>query len=177
MSENPLAHFRFYGISPWEIEVIHSYFNSRFNVTQEEIEQDDPDFVSLLDLNIPLPFDEEFFRWFDFRRWEKVKSLFKEMKRRRGMSHRLKISINFSGSPNIKFVVDIDDRHWYEVAVEKIDFVLELIPYHLEPSKLPSNVTDVIYRFDPNAARWRLNTIFANGKKFVFKDNGWKLIT
>ena len=177
MRNEPLAHFRYFGISPWEIEVIHSYFNARFNVTQEEIEQDDSDFVSLLNLDIPLSFNEEFFRWFDFRRWEKVKSLFKEMKRRRNKAHKLKIQINFSGQPNISFVVDIDDRHWYENAIEKIDFVLELLPYHLDPEKLPEQVSDAIYKFDPNAARWRLNTILANKKKFIFKDRGWRLIT
>ena len=177
MSKGLDAHLKYYGISPWEIEVLHSNFNARFNVIEEEIEQDDPDFVSLLNLDIPLPFNEEFFQWFDFRRWEKIKFLFKEMKRRRSLKHRLKIQINFSGDPNIKFVVDTDDHHWYENAVEKIDFVLELLPYHLDPEKLPGDVTEVIYIFDPDAARWRLNTVLTNNKKFVFKDDGWKMIT
>ena len=86
---------KFYGISPWEIEVIYGYLNPRFTVVEEEIEQDDEDYVNMLDFEIPLPFNVEFFQWFDFRRWENLKSLFKEMKRRRGEKHTFKIQINF----------------------------------------------------------------------------------
>lgn len=169
------THLKFYGVSPWEIEVIHGYLNSRFTVIEEEIEQDDEDYVSMLDFEIPLPFNEEFFQWFDFHRWENLKTLFKEMKRRRGEKHTLKIQINFAGTPNICFIVDTLERQWYNMAVEKIDFVLELLPYHLDPQKLPENVSEVNYKFDPKAARWRLNTVFSGDKKFVFKDDGWKI--
>jgi len=169
------THLKFYGISPWEIEVVHGYLNSRFTVIEEEIDQDDEDYVSMLDFEIPLPFNEEFFQWFDYHRWENLKGLFKEMKRRRGKKHTLKIQINFAGTPNIRFIVDTIERQWYNMAVEKIDFVLELLPYHLDPQKLPENVSEVIYKFDPKAARWRLNTVFSGDKKFVFKDDGWKI--
>ncbi len=33
------------------------------------------------------------------------------------------------------------------------------------------------WRFDQDAARWRLNTVFTDEKKFVNSVNGWKLIT
>jgi len=178
MSEEGLVtHMKYYGISPWEIEVAYEYFKSRFRVTQEEIEPDDSDFVSMLNLDIPLEFNQAFFRWFEFKRWEKVKALFKEMKRRRGKGNALKIQVNFVGSPKIRFIVDTEDRHLYNNAVEKIDFVLELLPYHLDPKKLPNEVTEVIYRFDPKETRWKLNTLFVKKKKFVFKDNEWKMVT
>ena len=122
MSKGLDAHLKYYGISPWEIEVLHSNFNARFNVIEEEIEQDDPDFVSLLNLDIPLPFNEEFFQWFDFRRWEKIKALFKEMKRRRGSGKGLKIQIEFLGSPTICFVLDAKDRDWFQVIWQKLKY-------------------------------------------------------
>lgn len=171
------AHLRYYGISPWEVEVVFGYLNSRFNVTQEEIEQDDENFVSMFEINIPLAFSEEFFNWFDFRRWEKVKALFKEMKRRRGSGNALKIIINFAGNPTIQFILDANDREWYNNAVEKIDFVIELLPYHLDPEKLPQNVNKIAYSFDEAAKRWRLNQAIVKDKKFVFQNNGWKIIT
>ena len=178
MSEEFLdAHLRYYGISPWEVEVVYGYLNSRFNVTQEEIEQDDENFVSMFEINIPLAFSEEFFNWFDFRRWEKVKALFKEMKRRRGSGNALKIIINFAGNPDIQFILDANDREWYNNAVEKIDFVIELLPYHLDPEKLPQNVNKIAYSFDEAAKRWRLNQATVKDKKFVFQNNGWKIIT
>lgn len=93
--ENLIISLQYYGISPWEIEVIYGYLNSRFLISQEEIEANDENFVSFLNIDIPLAFNEEFFQWFDFRRWEKIKAVFKEMKRRRGTRNALKININF----------------------------------------------------------------------------------
>ena len=178
MSEKPLAiNLIYYGISPWEIEVIYGIFKDRFLVKQEETEQTDPDFVSVLDVPIPLSFNEEFFKWFDYKRWEKFKHILKEMKRRRGKGNAIKINISFAGQPNIKFIIDLEDSHWFNNAVEKIDFVLELLPYHLDPEKLPSKVTDVVYQYDTEAARWRLNLVQVNEKKFVFAKNGWKMVT
>ena len=63
------------------------------------------------------------------------------------------------------------------MEVEKIDFVVELLPYHLNEEKLPKEVKKVIYNFDQEAARWRLNTVLTNEKKFVNSENGWKLTT
>ena len=171
------TNLKYYGISPWEIEVIYGLFKDRFKVNQEEIEQNEPDFVSMLNVPIPLSFNEEFFKWFEFRRWDKVKAIFKEMKRRRGRGNALKIYVSFIGNPKIQFIIDAVDSQWFNNAVEKIDFVLELLPYHLDPEKLPKDVSEVIYQFDPEAARWRLNTAFVRDKKFVFAGNDWKLIT
>ena len=171
------TNLKYYGISPWEIEVIYGLFKDRFKVNQEEIEQDEPDFVSMINVPIPLTFNEEFFKWFEYKRWDKVKAIFKEMKRRRGRGNAIKIYISFLGNPKIRFIVDLEDSQWFNNAVEKIDFVLELLPYHLDPEKLPKDVSEVIYQFDPEAARWRLNTAFVKDKKFVFEVNGWKLIT
>ena len=85
-------------------------------------------------------------------RWEKVKAVFKEMKRRRGSGNAIKIRINFAGNPKIIFTIDSEDRQWFDNAIEKIDFVLELLPYHLDPEKLPSEISK-IRRFSPNPRR------------------------
>jgi len=176
IDENLKIHLQYYGISPWEIEVIYGYLNSRFSIIQEEIEANDENFVSFLNLDIPLDFNEEFFKWFDFRRWEKMKAVFKEMKRRRGTGNALKIKINFLGNPKIVFVLDTEDRQWYDNAIEKIDFVLELLPYHLDPEKLPSDVLEIIYKFDPESIRWRLNIAISKNKKYVFRGDKWDVI-
>ena len=177
IDENLKISLQYYGISPWEIEVIYGYLNSRFSIIQEEIEANDDNFVSFLNLDIPLAFNEEFFKWFDFRRWEKMKAVFKEMKRRRGTGNALKIIINFLGKPKIVFVLDTEDRQWYDNAIEKIDFVLELLPYHLDPEKLPSDVLEIIYKFDPESIRWRLNTATSENKRYVFRGDSWNAIT
>ncbi len=177
INENLKITLQYYGISPWEIEVIYGYLNSRFSIIQEEIEANDDNFVSFLNLDIPLAFNEEFFKWFDFRRWGKMKAIFKEMKRRRGTGNALKIIINFLGKPKIVFVLDTEDRQWYDNAIEKIDFVLELLPYHLDPEKLPSDVLEIVYKFDPESIRWRLNTATSENKRYVFRGDIWNAIT
>jgi len=177
MPENLETTLRYYGISPWEIEVLYGFLNSHFTVIQDEIEQNDKDFVSFLEMEIPLPFNEAFFQWFDFKRWEKVKGIFKEMKRRRGSGNAIKIKINFSGNPRIIFTVDSNDRQWFNNAVEKIDFVLELLPYHLDPKKLPSGISEIMYKFDSKSVRWRLNTASSKDKRYTFKEDSWKEIT
>ena len=62
-------------------------------------------------------------------------------------------------------------------ALEKIDFVLELLPFHLEPEKLPNDVTHVVYHFDLEHVRWRLNIAYSGQKKFELKNNSWQLVT
>ena len=176
MPENLKITLRYYGISPWEVEVLYGFLNSRFTVIQDEIEPNDDNFVSFLDMEIPLSFNEAFFQWFEFRRWEKVKAIFKEMKRRRGSGNALKINFNFSGKPKIVFSVDTADRQWFNNAVEKIDSVLELLPYHLNPEKLPSEISEIIYKFDSKSIRWRLNAASSENKKYVFSGDFWKEI-
>ena len=177
MSEGLKTTLTYYGISPWEIEVLYGFLNSHFTIIQEEIEQDNSDFVSSLDMEIPLAFNEEFFQWFDFRRWEKVKAVFKEMKRRRGSGNALKVKINFAGNPRIIFSVDVEDKQWFDNAIEKIDFVLELLPHHLDPQKLPSEISEIIYKFDSKSIRWRLDTASSENKKYTFSGSAWKEIT
>ena len=46
-----------------------------------------------------------------------------------------------------------------------------------DEEKLPIGVKSVIYNFDQEAARWRLNTVFTDEKKFVNTEKGWKLTT
>ena len=77
----------------------------------------------MLNVPFPLSFNEEFFKWFDYKRWDKVKAIFKEMKRRRGKGHALKIDVSFTGTPKIRFIIDSEDSQWFNNSVEKIDFV------------------------------------------------------
>lgn len=152
---------------------MYGYLNGRFFISQEEIEPNDEDFVSFLEWDIPLAFNDEFFKWFEFKRWEKIKDVFKEMKRRRGSGNALKIKINFFGNKKISFILDTEEKRWYDNSIEKIDFVLELLPYHLNPEKLPSNILELVYKFDPKSIRWRLNFALSNEQKYVFRGDSW----
>ncbi len=171
MEEKPQAvSLRYYGISPWEIEVIYDLFNGKFTILQEEIEMEEGEetFVSALTIDIPIPFSEEFFKWFEFKAWEKVKSIIKEMKRRRGKGHAILIEIIFTGNPNVRFVTDSDENHDFNSAIEKIDFVVELLPYHLKDDNIPDDPTEVLYKYDVESGKWTLDSVLAKQQRFFF---------
>ena len=160
MEEKPqTVSLTYYGISPWEIEVIYDIFNGKFGIIQEETEQNKENFVSALTIHIPLPFSEEFFKWFEFKAWEKVKSIIKEMKRRRGKGNAIMIEIVFAGKPNVRFVIDSNENHNFNSAIEKIDFVVELLPYHLNDNNIPNDPTEVSYKYDVGSGKWKLDSI------------------
>ena len=179
MSEEAQAlTLKHYGVSPWEINVITSLFQKKIVTTDKEIERDyDEKYVSVVEIPIPYSFNQEFFKWFEYKEWERVKGIFKEMKRRRGDGKAIKINLSFAGDPTIRFIIDADQGQWFRASVEKIDFLLELLQYHLDPKKLPDNVTEVEYNFDIDAVRWRMNTVISKGKKFQNSKDGWKIIT
>ena len=160
MEEKPqTVSLTYYGISPWEIEVIYDIFNGKFSIIQEETEQNKENFVSALTIDIPLPFSEEFFKWFEFKAWEKVKSIIKEMKRRRGKGNAIIVEIVFTGKPSVRFVTDLNENHNFNSAVEKIDFVVELLPYHLNDNNIPNDPTEVSYKYDVGSGKWKLDSI------------------
>ena len=178
MDDKPLTvDLKYYGISPWEIEVIYNLFNGKFSIIQEETEQNKESFVSALTIDIPLPFSEEFFKWFEFKAWEKVKSIIKEMKRRRGKGNAIVAEILFVGEPNVRFVIDLNENHNFNSAVEKIDFVVELLPYHLNDSNIPNELSEIVYKYDIGSGRWRFNLALAGQKKFIPTEKGWKVVT
>ena len=176
-NSSSVTSLRFYGISPWEMEVIYGLFSNKFEVIQEETEQTDTDFVSGLIINIPVQFSEEFFKWFEFRAWEKVKAILKEMKRRRGKGNAITIEIAFTGEPNVRFITNLKEPHIFNSAIEKIDFMIELLPYHLNENDIPKNLSEVVYKFNPDIGKWQLNILITEDKKFICTEKGWKIIT
>jgi len=178
MNEEPLTvSLKYYGISPWEIEVLYDLFNRKFQIVQEEIEQTEESFVSALTIIIPIQFSEEFFKWFEFSAWEKVKSIIKEMKRRRGKGNAIVIEIFFTGRPNVRFMIDLDENHNFNSATEKIDFVVELLPYHLNGDDIPNEPSEVLYKYDIESGKWKLDSVLVEHKKFIFTKKGWTVVT
>ena len=206
MEEKPqTVSLRYYGISPWEIEVIYNILNEKFEVIQDVTERDEyfkgwnagsrEEFVSALTITIPLPFSEEFFKWFGFKAWEKVKSIIKEMKRRRGNRKAIWVEILFENEewnekitepgespilsdkderlpdyPHVKFVIDSSENHIFNSAIEKIDVMVELLPYHLNHSKIKNWCKPMIvdYTYDVTFSKWYVSHVlsFDGGRSF-----------
>jgi len=93
---NDATKFEYFGLSPFEIEVIYNTL-SKFSAVDEKILVEESKYVTLLRIEFPVPYDDKFFRLFGFDNWQNFKVLFNEMKRRRG-NKGLKIIISFSGN-------------------------------------------------------------------------------
>ncbi|HEX5358810.1 MAG TPA: hypothetical protein VFW99_02720 [Candidatus Nitrosotalea sp.] len=167
-------YLKFYGISPWELEVIFSLLHNQFNVQEDPNAEQEEDYTTMLSVTFPLEFNEAFFKQFGVPRWDKLKGIIKEMKRRRGGGKSLRVYIKFTGKPSIVFTIDLDDRRSFDTAVDKIDFVIELLPYHLDPKKMPKNTTLVSYQFDDVISKWNINAD-AEDQTYHFVENEWKI--
>ena len=99
------------------------------------------------------------------------------MKRRRGKGNAIIIEILFTGNPNVRFVTDLNENHNFNSAIEKIDFVVELLPYHLNDNNIPNNLSEAVYKYDIESGKWKLNSVLAGQEKFVLTKKGWSIVT
>lgn len=152
LNNNLRAQFEFFGISPWEIQIAHEYFGKVFEIEESAIESPTSNSQSYVRIVLPVLFSDEFFRWFGFKNWEKIKFLFKEMKRRRGGRGRgILIRLEFDADPHVSFIIDSESGSEFGNSVEKLDYVLEVIDNHLKD--LPTQ-TSLVYRFSKTTHRW-----------------------
>lgn len=155
---NTIIKLEYFGISPLEIEVIYNTL-SKFSVVDEgKILVEESEYVSLLNIEFPVAYDEYFFQSFGFDNWQKIKYVFKEMKRRRGRK-RFKITLSFCGIStdiNSKLVFSLTSEigPQFEFAIEKIEHIIDTI--HTEIKNLESKRQSVSYTFDAIAMKWVL---------------------
>ena len=155
---NTIIKLEYFGISPLEIEVIYNTL-SKFSVVDEgKISVEESGYVSLLNIEFPVAYDEYFFQSFGFDNWEKIKFVFKEMKRRRGRK-RFKITLSFCGIStdiNSKLVFSLTSEigPQFEFAIEKIEHIIDTV--HTEIKNLESKRQSVSYTFDAIAMKWVL---------------------
>lgn len=155
---NSIIKLEYFGISPLEIEVIYDTL-SKFSVVDEgEILVDESEYVSLLNIEFPVAYDEYFFESFGFDNWQKIKYVFKEMKRRRGRK-RFKITLSFCGIStdiNSKLVFSLTSEigPQFEYAIEKIEHIIDTI--HIEIKNLESKRQSMSYTYDAIAMKWVL---------------------
>ena len=155
---NTIIKLEYFGISPFEIEVIYNTLSKFLVVDEGEILVEESEYVSLLNIEFPVAYDEFFFQSFGFDNWEKIKFVFKEMKRRRGRK-RFKITLSFCGIStdiNSKLVFSLTSEigPQFEYAIEKIEHIIDTI--HIEIKNLESKRQSMSYTFDAIAMKWVL---------------------
>jgi len=149
----------YFGISPFEIEVIYNTLSKFFPVDEEKILTEESGYVSLLNIEFPTPYDEYFFQSLGFDNWQKIKYLFKEMKRRRGKKP-FKITLSFCGisadiNSKVDFLLTNEIGPQFEYAIEKIEHAIDSI--HQEITNLGSKRQFMIYTYDASAMKWLLS--------------------
>ena len=157
MEIDRIAKFYYYGISPFEIEAIYSTLKRFFGAVEEQqLQANDASYASMIEIGFPIPFDESFFQVLTLEGWFRIKSLIKEMKRRRGKKG-IKIFLRFNGimeginSQLLFSLLNKNDRN-FEMGLEKIEYLVDIIPVQLD--KLPANVEVVEYSYDEVNHKW-----------------------
>jgi len=158
---NSIIKLEYFGISPFEIEVIYNTLSKFLLVDEGEILVEESEYVSLLNIEFPVAYDEYFFQSFGFDNWQKIKYVLKEMKRRRGRK-RFKITLSFCGIStdiNSKLVFSLTSEigPQFEHAIEKIEHIIDTI--HIEIKNLESKRQSVLYTYDAIAMKWVLADI------------------
>jgi len=151
----------YFGISPFEIEVIYNTLSKFLLVDEGKILVEESEYVSLLNIEFPVAYDEYFFQSFGFDNWQKIKYVLKEMKRRRGRK-RFKFTLTFCGIStdiNSKLVFSLTSEigSQFEYAIEKIEHIIDTI--HIEIKNLESKRQSVLYTYDAIAMKWVLADI------------------
>ena len=157
MEIDRIAKFYYYGISPFEIEAIYSTLKRFFGaVEDEQLQANDTSYASMIEIGFPIPFHESFFQILTLEGWFRIKSLIKEMKRRRGKKG-IKTFLRFNGiteginSQLLFSLTNKNDRH-FEMGLEKIEYLVDIIPVQLD--KLPVNTEVIEYSYDEVNHKW-----------------------
>ncbi len=176
MSEKDIATFYHYGISPWEIEVIYDTLMRSFQVEERQQQPDDPQYVSMMEIAFPLPYDESFFQTFSMDSWFKIKGVIKDVKRRRGKKG-IKTFIRFLGlskenSVAVVFPLLSKGDRAFEMGIEKIEYLVDIVPLQLK--SIPVKTEEVWYAYDEASFRWNPSVAKSEEINYIFKNNEWK---
>ncbi|MEM2761034.1 MAG: hypothetical protein QXU32_06325 [Nitrososphaerales archaeon] len=173
MSARPVASFEHYGIAPFEVEALFSILNGTFTVYERKVERRYEDnYACMIDINFPLEFNSNFFEVFGHKRWGNITFLIKEMRRRTGKKGVMLI-MHFTGKPALSFTVAMREENLFEFALEKMEFLNELVSFHIDAEKLPTGTDSVHYQFDPISARWKPWIAKGNGTLFKYEGGEW----
>lgn len=165
------ATFYHYGVSSWEIEIIYDTLNRSFEVEEKQLQPDDPQFVSMIEVGFPVPFDESFFQTFTMESWFKIKGVIKDVKRRRGRKG-VKAFIRFAGSPAVVFpLLNKGDRQ-FEMGIEKLEYLVDVVP--LQIKLIPPYTEEVWFSYDEASYKWSPSVAKSSDRNYFFKNNEWK---
>lgn len=172
--DRPPATFRYYGISLWEEETLYDTLHRSFEVEEVEVPADDPQYVSMVEIGVPVPFGEPFFQQFTMESWFKLKGVLKDMKRRRGRKG-VKAYIRFAGfsgsSVQVVFPLLTKGDRQFEMGIEKLEYLVDIVPLQLKT--LPAGTEEILYSYEEATFKWSPGAARVGGVNYLYKNNEW----
>jgi hypothetical protein len=167
--------FRYYGASPWEIETLYDILSRTYDAVEDsEVAADDPQFVTLVEIDFPTPFGEPFFQKFTMDNWFKVKGVLKDMKKRRGRKG-VKTYIRFAGFEggrmHVVFPLLSKGDRQYEMGVEKLEYLVDIVPMQLRTA--PKDADEIWYSYEEATFKWSPGIAMVGGINYLYKNNEW----
>ena len=193
MLSDPIS-FRHYGLSLGEMETIYSMLLDISCVEEEQISYNDLSsylgikneldnlYATLIMIEFPFMYGENFFKFFSFEKWHSLKSILKEIKRRRNKKSTSVFMYFYGLEPyeNISIIFSMNNltKRSFEMAIEKIEYLVDIIPIQL--NSIPENSFQIIYSYDDSNFKWIPLTAKAyvnkNEKKILeyhYLENKW----
>lgn len=160
--------FRHYGLSLGEMETIYSMLLDISCVEEEQISYNDLSsylgikneldnlYATLIMIEFPFMYGENFFKLFSFEKWHSLKSILKEIKRRRNKKSTSVFMYFYGLEPyeNISIIFSMNNltKRSFEMAIEKIEYLVDIIPIQL--NSIPENSFQIIYSYDDSNFKW-----------------------
>lgn len=148
---------RYFGLAIYEIEVLYDSLSRVFSVLEEH-EDFDPgsSYVSCVEIEFPVPFNESFFLLIGLDTWNRIKGVIKEMKRRRG-GKGIKVLLAFRGistPSNMKLIFSLQSGKVSEFnnAIERIEYLVDVIPFQI--GDVGEGVDKIVYAYDELSFKW-----------------------
>jgi hypothetical protein len=169
------ATFQHYGVSPWEIEVIYDTLRRSFEVEEKQLQPDDPQYVSMVEIGFPARFGEPFFQAFTMDSWFKVKGVIKDIKQRRGRKG-VKTFLRFAGygseDTDLVFPILSKGDRQFQMGIEKIEYMVDIVPVQLKV--VPPKAEEIWYSYDEASFKWSPATAKSESVNYFFKNGEWK---
>ena len=158
------------GLSQGELEALIKLLEP-FGIEEQEEDLTD-EYVSKIDLIIPMNYDREFFRRFGIDRWDDLKMLLKNIKWRRGKK-RFRLALVFASNPSINFIMLARDDKIISKGLDTIEYLADSILLQLNAISIDS-IKAVNYRFDVDDYRWSIDSIIdSDGYEYKYINGEW----
>jgi hypothetical protein len=175
------TYFRFSGTSIPETEIIYHTISSIFgSVEEERIATNDNQIQTIIEINFPVVYGDDFFTLFGTDRWHKLRNVIADIKKRRGKSQ-MQIVFSFPGvsgvrSTTTRLILQTLETEYKNVerAIDRVEVLVEIIESQI--SKMPAEAIEMTYRFESTHSRWIPDFVKTDKNIYKYLNDSWKLI-